>query len=141
VINSLNAHIDVKLVGTKTVGKQVGSVTLYDSDNLQRSGDNLNPAHTYAMQPLVLEIKNKNDENYPNGIIPGDNFTGINLSERIGNLGVLGERSDMLLDRILVYISTGSKAAVKKDNFTRPTILFNSKMATPAGETMYSKIR
>jgi|TARA_B110000116_G_scaffold10831_1_gene8893 hypothetical protein len=141
VINSLNAHIDVKLVGTKTVGKQVGSVTLYDSDNLQRSGDNLNPAHTYAMQPLVLEIKNKNDENYPNGIIPGDNFTGINLSERIGNLGVLGERSDMLLDRTLVYISTGSKAAVKKDNFTRPTILFNSKMATPAGETMYSQIK
>ena len=93
------------------------------------------------MQPLVLEIKNKNDENYPNGIIPGDNFTGINLAERIGDLGVLGERSDLLLDKTLEYISTGSKAAVKKDNLIRPTIIFNSKMATPAGETMYSKIK
>jgi C-terminal processing protease CtpA/Prc len=57
VINSLSAYIDVKLIGTKTVGKQVGSITLYDSDNLTRNGDNLNQNHQYAMQPIVFEIK------------------------------------------------------------------------------------
>ena len=59
VINSLSAYIDVFLIGTQTVGKQQGSITLYDSDNLLRSGDNLNPNHTYAMQPIVLEIADK----------------------------------------------------------------------------------
>lgn len=141
VINALDAHIDVKVVGSTTVGKQVGSITLYDSDNLQRSGDNLNTKHTYAMQPLVLEIKNKDDKNYPNGIIPGTNFTGINLEENIGNLGILGERTDPLLDRTLTYISTGSKTAAKKDNFVKVEEIYNSKLATPAGNNMYSELR
>ncbi|AUC84239.1 peptidase S41 [Polaribacter sp. ALD11] len=140
VINALDAHIEVKVIGTTTVGKQVGSVTLYDSDNLQRNGANLNSKHTYAMQPLVLEIKNKDDKNYPNGIIPGTNFTGINLAENIGNLGVLGERSDPLLDRTLKYISTGSKTFSKKDNFVKTEEVFNSKLATPAGNNMYSDL-
>lgn len=141
VINALDAHIDVKVVGTTTVGKQVGSITLYDSDNLQRSGTNLNTKHTYAMQPLVLEIKNKDDKNYPNGIVPGTNFTGINLAENIGNLGVIGERTDPLLDRTLTYISTGAKTFSKKDNFIKTEEVFNSKLATPAGNNMYSELK
>ncbi|TXD49315.1 S41 family peptidase [Polaribacter sp. IC073] len=140
VINSLDAHIDVRVIGTTTVGKQVGSITLYDSDNLQRTGANLNTKHTYAMQPLVLEIKNKDDKNYPNGIIPGINFTGINLAENIGDLGVIGERSDPLLDRTLKYISTGSKSFSKKDDFVKTEEIFNSKLATPAGNNMYSEL-
>ena len=141
VINSLDAHIEVKVVGTTTVGKQVGSITLYDSDNLFRSGTNLNTNHTYAMQPLVLEIKNKDNKNYPNGITPGTNFTGINLAENIGDLGVLGERSDPLLDRTLTYISTGAKSFSKKDNFVKTEEIFNSKLATPASNNMYSELK
>ena len=68
VINGMRPYIDVRLVGTKTVGKQVGSVTLYDSDTYARNGANLNANHTYAMQPIVLEIKNANSENNPEGI-------------------------------------------------------------------------
>ena len=75
------------MVGTTTVGKQVGSVTLYDSDNLTRDGDNLNPNHTWAIQPIVLEIQNKDSENAPDGFIPE-----IELREDFGNLGVLGEK-------------------------------------------------
>ena len=89
VINSLSSHIDVKLVGKTTRGKQVGSITLYDSDNLQRTGDNLNTNHTYAMQPLVLEISNKDNINYPNGIIPGNTLPGIELGEDLITLAFL----------------------------------------------------
>lgn len=141
VINALDAYIDVKIVGTTTVGKQVGSITLYDSDNLFRSGDNLNTEHTYAMQPLVLEITNKDGKNYPNGIVPGTNFTGINLGEDIGNLGVLGERSDPLLDRTLEYISTGAKSSAKTKDFIKTEEIFNSKLATPAKNNMYSELK
>ena len=141
VINSLDAYIDVKIVGTTTVGKQVGSITLYDSDNLFKSGDNLNENHTYAMQPLVLEIKNKNNINYPNGIIPGTNFTGINLPENIGNLGILGERSDPLLDRTLTYISTNEKSFSKSAFFINTEEIYNSKLATPASNNMYSELK
>jgi carboxyl-terminal processing protease len=141
VINALDAHIAVKLVGSATVGKQVGSITLYDSDNLQRTGGNLNPDHTYAMQPLVLEIKNKNDQNYPNGIVPGENFTGINFPENIGSLGVLGERSDPMLERTLTYISTGAKTFNRKNSFVKTILISNSKLGTLAGNNMYSEIK
>jgi carboxyl-terminal processing protease len=141
VINSLNSYIEVNVIGSKTVGKQVGSITLYDSDNLQRSGENLNTKHTYAMQPLVLEIKNKDGINFPNGIIPGTNFTGIELFENIGELGTLGDRSDPLLDRTLNFISTGEKTFSRKANVINSEIIFNSKLATPAGNNMYSEFK
>jgi carboxyl-terminal processing protease len=141
IINALEAHIDVKLVGSATVGKQVGSITLYDSDDLRKSGTNLNPNHTYAMQPLVFEIKNKNDVNYPNGIIPEINFTGIELEENISDLGTLGERSDPMLDATLIYIATNKKTVSKESNFIKKDIIFNSKLATPAGNNMYSELK
>lgn len=141
VINSLSSYIDVKIVGSTTVGKQVGSITLYDSDDLTRSGANLNQNHAYAMQPIVLEIKNKDDLNYPNGITPGITLPGIELKENYGNLGVLGERSDPLLDRTLIYISTGSRFSnLPKIEESKTKEIFNSKLASPSRNDMYVDI-
>lgn len=141
VINSLSSYIDVKVVGKTTRGKQVGSITLYDSDNLQRTGNNLNPNHRYAMQPLVFEISNKDNKNYPNGIVPGKTLQGVELGEDYNNLGVLGERSDPLLDRTLVYITTGSKSNNIKSNSFDFNEIFNSKLATPAKDNMFIDIK
>ena len=137
VINSLSSYIDVKLIGTTTVGKQVGSVTLYDSDNYSRTGANLNTNHTYAMQPIVLEIKNKDNKNEPNGFTPGTTLPGILLAEDYNNLGVLGERTDPLLDRALVYISTGSRIDFTSFDILRAKEISNSKLATPLGNNMF----
>ena len=137
VINSLSAYIDVQLVGVKTVGKQVGSITLYDSDNLQRNGPNLNTNHTYAMQPIVLEISNKNNENHPEGFTPEISLPGIFIQENFGNLGVLGERSDPLLDRTLTLITTGAKGILHTKNQIVYEEIFNSKLATPTRNNMY----
>ncbi|MEQ6124010.1 S41 family peptidase [Pseudotenacibaculum sp. MALMAid0570] len=137
VMNSLSPYIDVKSVGTTTIGKVHGSVTLYDSDNFTREGANLNPNHTWAMQPLVLEIQNRDNQNHPSGIVPD-----INLPEDYENLGILGERSDPLLDRTIVYILTGAKGnfSTKKSMIEHQEIS-NSKMANPASNNMYTNFK
>lgn len=138
VINALNSYIDVRVIGRTTSGKQVGSITLYDSDNLSRTGDNLNTNHRYAMQPLVFEISNKDNVNYPNGIVPESaNFLGIEIAEDFGNLGVLGERSDPLLNATLNYIATGAKTNIVKNNTYDFEEIYNSKLATPASDYMF----
>ena len=111
VMNSLSSYISVSSVGKKTTGKVQGSVTLYDSDNYTRTGDNLASNHSWAIQPLVLEIKNKDNSNQPDGIEPT-----IAFPEDYNNLGVLGERSDPLLDRTIFLITSGGRSGNYKTN-------------------------
>jgi C-terminal processing protease CtpA/Prc len=140
VINCLSAYIDVQLVGTKTVGKQVGSITLYDADNFRKNGPNFNTNHTYAMQPIVLEIKNKDNQNEINGYTPGIELPGIELEEDFGNLGVLGERSDPLLDRTIQYIVTGAKGVFDSQKGVNSEEIYNSKLGTPTSNNMYLEV-
>lgn len=137
VMNSLDPYIDVNSVGTTTVGKIHGSVTLYDSDNFLRTGPNLNPNHTWAIQPLVLEIQNSQGSNAPGGIVPT-----VNLPEDYENLGTLGDRSDPLLDRTIVLIVTGSRSGPTSRNaHIQHKEISNSKLTTPAKDNMYTDIR
>lgn len=137
LINSLDPYIDVFSVGTRTVGKVHGSVTLYDSDNFLRNGPGFNQNHTWAMQPLVLEIQNSLSSNAPGGIIPN-----IELPEDYENLGVLGERSDPLLDRTIVYIVTGARSGITSRNaHLDHKEVSNSKLSTPSQNNMYTDIR
>ncbi|KOY52810.1 S41 family peptidase [Polaribacter dokdonensis] len=141
LMNALSAYIDVNIVGTTTVGKQVGSITLYDSDNLRKTGANFNTNHNYALQPLVLEITNKNNVNYPNGITPGTDLPGIILAEDFDNLGTLGDVNEPLLSRTIQYIITGSKTNSKQQKAANFDEIYDSKMATPAGNNMLSEGR
>ena len=84
VINGLKPHITVVQIGDKTVGKNVGSVTLYDSPTF--GTQNRNPKHRYAMQPIVLKIVNSDGfGDYYNGLQPDHLIT-----EKISTYGVLG---------------------------------------------------
>lgn len=142
VINSLSSYIDVRVIGETTRGKQVGSITLYDSDDLFKTGSNLNPNHRWAMQPLVLEISNKDNVNYPEGIVPGSlNFSGIELSENYGDLGVLGERSDPLLNAALLYISGGNKSSIGQKEAYNYQEIYSSKLATSASDYMFVELK
>jgi C-terminal processing protease CtpA/Prc len=137
VMNSLSSYINVSSVGKKTVGKVQGSVTLYDSDNYTRTGENLAPNHNWALQPLVLEIKNKDNFNEPDGITPT-----VELSEDFGNLGELGERSDPLLDRTIVLIATGNRSLYPKSNdFSELKQISNSKENYPSGNNMFIELK
>ena len=106
VINGLNSYIDVVQIGDATAGKNVGSITVYDSPTFRKQ--NVNPSHKYAMQPIVLKIANNdNFSDYTNGL-PAT----VEQLEDIGNLGVIGENSDPLLNTALNYIQTNGRIRI-----------------------------
>jgi len=99
VINSLKPYIDVVVIGENTVGKTQASITIYDSPNL--TFENVNPNHTYAMQPLVANSVNVNDQLVPsNGLIPD-----IELREISFELGILGDVNEPLLAAAIADIT------------------------------------
>ncbi|CAM3962640.1 S41 family peptidase [Flavobacterium antarcticum] len=105
VINGLKPYMDVIQIGTKTIGKNVGSITLYDSPTFNK--ENVNPRHKYAMQPLVIKTINKDGfGEYQDGIIPT-----VEQPENPGNLGVLGNQSEPLLQTALGLIEGNGRTA------------------------------
>ena len=103
VINCLKPYITVVQIGDVTTGKNVGSITLYDSPTFAKS--NVNPNHKYAMQPIVLKIVNKdNFGNYTSGIAP----TTL-LPENMGDLGILGNVDEPLLNAAINQIVASGK--------------------------------
>jgi len=91
IINSLSPYIDVVQVGDFTTGKYQASFLLYDSENFQRQGANIN--HTYAMLPLVFKTANKNGmTDFDDGLPPD-----VTINEDYSNLGVLGNVNEPLL--------------------------------------------
>lgn len=103
VINGLKPFISVIQIGDKTVGKNVGSVTIYDSPTFGKEDRNAN--HRYAMQPLVLKIVNSvGFGDYQSGLEPT-----YSLLENPGNLDVLGNASEPLLNTAINKILGISK--------------------------------
>ena len=90
--------MQVVQIGTTTVGKNVGSITLYDSPTFGKN--NKSGAHRYAMQPIVLRITDKNGEgDYVNGIEPL-----VEQAENLANLGELGNETEPLFNTAIQYI-------------------------------------
>lgn len=107
VINGLKPHINVVQIGDVTTGKNVGSVTLYDSPTFGAEGRN--PNHRYAMQPIVLKIVNSDGfGDYFNGLIPN-----YELKETISTFGVLGSTTEPLLSTAIGKI-TGTAKMLKQ---------------------------
>ena len=133
VINGLKPYINVTLVGSKTEGKHVGSVTLYDSENFLRTGANEN--HFYAMQPIVLQEVNKLGENNNNtGFDPN-----ILLEEDFENFGVLGDEDEPLLEAALNDILGISTQVKRKSLFSGLKEIGHSKENLYLHSGMYIK--
>lgn len=103
VINCLKPYITVIQIGDVTTGKNVGSITLYDSPTFAKQ--DVNPSHKYAMQPIVLKIVDKNGF--------GDYTAGIQPTtlqpENMSNLGVLGDINEPLLNTAINQIIASGK--------------------------------
>jgi len=130
VINGLEPHIDVVQIGDATTGKNVGSVTLYDSPDFGKN--NKNPKHKYAMQPIVLKFVNSAGF--------GDYFNGLKpiheLKETITTLGVLGNENEPLLQLAIAKI-TGTGKSVPQNTGKQFEFFKDSKSNNPFGNQMY----
>ena len=115
IINSLKEYITVVQIGANTTGKSQASVTIYDSPDF--SSNNVNPRHTYAMQPLVAISVNKNNGQVPStGLVP---TPGLELTESPSNFGFLGAINEPLLAAALADIDgTGRINYIPQETFT-----------------------
>ena len=130
LINCLKPFINVVQIGDVTTGKNVGSITLYDSPNFGKS--NVNPSHKYAMQPIVLKIVNKdNFGDYTTGISPTTLF-----QEDAGSLGVLGNNDEPLLN-IAINQITGSGKISSQVPLATARNFTDSKSINPILSEMY----
>lgn len=129
VINCLKPYINVTVIGDTTTGKNVGSVTLYDSPDF--SANNRSGSHRYAMQPIVLRVLNKNNfGDYAAGIEPN-----ASQPEDFGNLGVLGDPTEPLYAAAIDLITGGGRHA---PNTAEPVRLFkDSKSMKRFGNEMF----
>lgn len=108
LINGLKPYVDVVQVGDVTTGKNVGSITLYDSPTY--GSQNKNPNHKYAMQPIVLKIVNKNGfGEYQDGLAPS-----TLLKENFGNLGTLGNVDEPLLSTTIGIITANGRMMMQQ---------------------------
>lgn len=130
VINGLKPYVDVVQIGTTTVGKNVGSVTLYDSPDFTAS--NKNPNHKYAMQPIVLKIVNSADfGDYFNGLTPT-----YELKETISTYGVLGDVNEPLL-KLAIGKITGTAKTIQQSAGKQFNFFKDSKSVSRFGNQMY----
>ncbi|WP_298120170.1 S41 family peptidase [Flavobacterium sp.] len=130
VINGLKPYIEVVQIGDKTTGKNVGSVTLYDSPNFKK--ENLNPNHKYAMQPLVLKTINAAGfGDYQTGLLANFEFL-----EDYGNLGIIGNQSEPMINYTLNLISNGNRIS-NQNNLKKFKHLSDAKELEPLRSEMY----
>ena len=103
IINGLKPYITVVQIGDITTGKNVGSVTLYDSPTF--GNENRNPNHRYAMQPIVLKIVNSvGYGDYQSGLVPT-----FLLRETLSTLDLLGNTTEPLLSLAIAKITGTGK--------------------------------
>lgn len=109
VIAGLSTYLDVTLIGTTTTGKNVGSVTLYDSpeEAYLNKGADLNPNHRYALQPIVSQLANSEGfTDYIEGFEPTIEIDELDL---VGDIQPLGDPEEHLLSEALSIISGSAR--------------------------------
>lgn len=116
LINCLRPYIEVVTIGTKTYGKTVGSITLYDSpQDYYTSNENINSSHTWAMQPIVFAGRNSQDQSGPTfGITPNQEVNEIHYLE---DLLPLGNINEPLLSAAISMISNPKTNPIPAPNF------------------------
>lgn len=111
---SLSKFINVETIGFATLGKFVGSHTLYDSpDNDYINYEKRNKSHNWQLQPITFQYFNKDRDPHPKVISDGRVEEGLlpNKENRIhpyqwiGTVKEFGNTSDPELKRALELIT------------------------------------
>ncbi|MEO7977430.1 S41 family peptidase [Flavobacterium sp.] len=131
VINGLKPYVTVVQIGDKTVGKNVGSITLYDSETFNKK--DVNPSHKYAMQPLVLKIVNASDfGDYTDGLEPT-----YQQLEYVSTMGVLGDQSEPLLNKAISQITGATAKRIQQNRAQSLPTFIDSKAMGGIRNQMY----
>lgn len=94
LINGLRPYMDVVLVGGVTIGKNVGSISLYEENDSK---------NTWGIQPIVVKSYNSNFEsNYSEGFIPD---VAIDENDNDLILQPLGDLNEPLLSKTVEQIT------------------------------------
>ena len=144
LINALKPYMNVTLVGTKTIGKNHGEITLYDEPKDAATPpytdvNKANPNTKFALAPLIFKITNKNHNDYPNGFKPDIKVDEVNY---LGNLPPLGSLKDPLVSKAISQITGGqTTTAQSRANLTRQgrfqgTFLKDNRDLRPHGKEM-----
>jgi carboxyl-terminal processing protease len=133
IINGLKPYINVIQIGETTVGKNVGSNTIYDSPSLSKV--QINPSHKYAMQPLTFKITNAlNFGDYTAGLTPT-----FQQKEYIDTYGILGDPSEPLLNLAISKITGTTAKKTQADKRQNLPYFTDSKSMRRFGKEMYIK--
>lgn len=113
IINGLKPFMDVYLIGGVTIGKNVGSISIYDEDDA---------TNTWGMQPIVTKLFNSNGESdYTNGFTPQvlDEDNRLVLYE-------LGDPNENLLSKAIAEITGNVVPARTAQTQKAGDLLFHS---------------
>lgn len=95
--------VEVVTIGYDTVGKYVGSITLYDSPAQDyTSFTNRNTTHNWQLQPITFSYLNKNKDPNPSKIVPTHR---ISPYYQIGAVKEFGNTSDPYLKKALEVVT------------------------------------
>ena len=96
VMNALRPFMSIYSVGETTVGKDVGSITIADENN---------PNNTWGLQPIIVKMVNKANQDYPDGFIPD-----VQLLDNELILTPLGDINEPLFSAALSAVGVGGVA-------------------------------
>lgn len=140
----LKKYIDVTTIGYYTVGKFVGSQTLYDSPNNDyTSYDNRSKSHNWKLQPITFAYYNKTKDPHPTANLSGTTEPTITPDYRISpylafnNIKAFGETSDPELKKALSLI-TGLSSFRQGDIL--PVLNYDLKLKSPKSQ-LYGLVR
>ncbi|WP_109832361.1 S41 family peptidase [Reichenbachiella versicolor] len=104
MINGLLPYMDITLIGETTVGKNVGSIPIEDTENDEND---------YGLLPIVLKIANSNgNSDYADGFTPKSENILKEFSD-FDYLVKLGDESEPLLSRAIQLI-TGNATSTRR---------------------------
>ncbi|WP_051590754.1 S41 family peptidase [Flavobacterium daejeonense] len=136
-IQCLKKYIDVVTIGDETVGKFVGSITLYDSPEYDyTSYTNRSTKHKWQLQPITFSYYNKDKDVNPTKITPNHD---INPYLVFNNLVEFGNVKDPYLKKALELI-TGQTLSSKTQSAERISFRNNNLAAfnpTNAAKGLY----
>ncbi len=100
IINGLSPYMNVVTIGTKTYGKNVGSITLFDSPSSDYTDvKTANKSHKNAMQPITFQIFNKlMQSDYTHGFEPNIK---VNEFKNLEGFLAFGDENETLLKTTL----------------------------------------